>query len=119
MSERGDFEEGDPFDDPAWKAAEKLTSKPRRNARHIGCSVDWLKLVLPIVHGEKELAVALWLHRRRAVCGSELFTVPNRELYEELGLTRYTKYRLLHRLKAAGLVIVTTSGSRTLTVQFK
>jgi hypothetical protein len=42
--------------------------------------------VLSLVKRKEQLAIALYLHRRRTVCDSEVFTVPNRELYEELGL---------------------------------
>lgn len=63
---------------------------PRRKSRrdaHIGCPIEWLKRVIPIVRSKQELAVAIWLWRRRTVCRSEWFTVPNTALDSELGLT--------------------------------
>jgi hypothetical protein len=104
------FQTGDPFDDPLWHAVE--TPKRGRNARLVGCPVAWLKRVLPLVRSKEQLAIALWLHRRRAVCGSEVFSVPNRELDEELGLSRYSKYRALHHLEQAGIIAVTQGGKR-------
>ena len=54
-----------------------VTPRKRRSERHsIGCPVEWLKHVLPIVGSKQELAIAIWLHRRRAVYGNELFAVP-------------------------------------------
>ena len=56
----------------------RVAPKRRKRAEHyIGCPVEWLKRVLPLVKTKEQLAVAIWLHRRRAVCRNELFTVPN------------------------------------------
>ncbi len=55
----------------------RVAPKRRRADHHIGCPVEWLKRVLPLVNTKEQLAVAIWLHRRRAVCRNELFTVPN------------------------------------------
>jgi hypothetical protein len=107
------FEDGDPFDDPRWRKTEKDGQGRRRGDRYIGCPVAWLKRVLPLVRSKEQLAIALWLHRRRAVCGSDLFTVPNRELYEELGLTRFAKYRALRHLEQAGAVALAHNGKHT------
>jgi hypothetical protein len=62
------------------------TPKRRRADQHIGCPLEWLKRVLPLVNTKEQLAVAIWLHRRRVVCHNELFTVPNKGLQEDLGL---------------------------------
>ena len=35
------------------------------SGRHIGCPVEWFRLVLPVVRGKGELAVALYLYRLR------------------------------------------------------
>jgi hypothetical protein len=78
--------------------------------KHIGCPVAWLKRVLPLVKSKEQLAVAMWLHRRRAVCHSNTFTVPDKELFEELGVTRFVKYRTLRHLEGAGLVAVARNG---------
>jgi hypothetical protein len=98
---------------------ETLPSKttPKQKDRYIGCPVAWLKRVLPIVESEYELAFAIWLHRRRTVCGSEWFTVPNRELYQELGVSRFTKYRTLSLLEAAGAIAVIRKGKRAILVK--
>ena len=78
----------------------------RRTDRHIGCPLDWLKRVIPIVQSKEQLAVALWLHRRRAVCKNNLFTVPNDALRAELGLSRDIKYKTLRHLEKAGVIAV-------------
>jgi hypothetical protein len=83
-----------------------VAPRRRRVDRHIGCPREWLKRVLPLLKSKEQLAVALWLQRRRVVCGSELFTVPNEKLQEELGLSRKVKYRALHYLEKAGVVAI-------------
>jgi hypothetical protein len=94
------------------------SSTPRRgSANHIGCPVAWLKRVLPVVNTKEQLAVAIWLHRRRAVCGKTTFTVPNRALFEELGLTRSAKYHTLSHLERAGVIVVAHDSKRTLRVR--
>jgi hypothetical protein len=115
VSEDDLFQAGDPFDDLPEYAAE--TPKRGRNAGLIGCPVVWLKRVLPLVHSKEQLAVAVWLHRRRAVCRSEVFSVPNRELHEELGLSRWTKYRALDGLEEAGVIAVIRNGQRAMLVR--
>lgn len=113
------FLEGDPFNEPAWRETEK--TKPKRlrklNGRHIGCSIEWLRRVLPLVHSKEQLAIAMWLHRRRAICKSDEFTVPNRALLEELGLSRFAKYRGLRHLEAAGIITLVRAGKQAAIVR--
>ena len=93
---------------------------PKRRQRgnpHIGCSLEWLKRVLPLVKTKEQLVVAIWLQRRRAVCRNELFTVPNEELRLDLGLSRKIKYQALRHLEKAGTIILTRNGKRALQVQ--
>jgi hypothetical protein len=97
-----------------------VTPKRRRQANpHIGCPLEWLKRVIPFIATKEQLAVAIWLHRRRAVCGSELFTVPNKALFEDLGVSRLVKYRTLQRLEKVGIVVLARTGKRTLRVQIQ
>jgi hypothetical protein len=110
------FQAGDPFDDPLWQAAAAPNRGPRAT-RYIGCSTAWLKRVLPLVHSKEQLAVALWLHRRRVVCGSKVLSVPNHELDEDLGITRQTKYRALNHLEQAGIIAVIRNGQRAIRVR--
>jgi hypothetical protein len=109
------FEAGDPFDDPAWKEAEK-PKRRQRTDHYIGCPVAWLKRVLPLVKSKEQLAIAIYLHRRHAVCGSKVFTVPNRELYEELGLSRFAKYRALRYLEKIGAITIFQDGKTVMRV---
>ena len=94
-----------------------VAPRRRRADRHIGCPLEWLKRVIPVVQSKEQLAVALWLHRRRVVCGSKVFTVPNRELKEELGLSRKAKYGALHYLEEAGAVALVRNGKHAIQVQ--
>jgi hypothetical protein len=90
------------------------TPKRRRADQHIGCPVEWLKRVLPLARSKDQLAIAIWLHRRRAVCRNEQFTVPNDALEEDLGLSRYVKYKALRRLERAGVITLIRNGKHAL-----
>jgi hypothetical protein len=94
-----------------------VAPRRRRADQHIGCPVAWLKRVLPLLQTKDQLAVALWLHRRRAICGSELFTVPNEKLQAELGLSRKVKYRALRHLEKAGIVTLVHNGKHAIQVK--
>ena len=93
----------------------ETAATPRRRPRakhHIGCPLEWARRIVPIVHSKEQVIVAIWLHRRRAVCKRELFDVPNDTLYEELGLSRFVKYSTLRRLEKAGAIAVVRSNKR-------
>jgi hypothetical protein len=89
----------------------------RREDPHIGCSLKWLKRVLPLVKTKEQLIVAIWLQRRRVVCRNELFTVPNQELHVDLGLSRKIKYQTLDYLQQAGIITVVRDGKHALRVR--
>ena len=93
------------------------TPRRQRADGHIGCPVGWLKRVLPLVKTKEQLAVAIWLHRRRAICRNELFTVPNKALQEDLSLSRWVKYGALAHLEAAGAIALIHGDKRTLQVR--
>jgi len=95
----------------------RAVPKRRRADQHIGCPLEWLKRVLPPVKTKEQLAIALWLHRRRAVCREELFTVPNKGLQEDLGLSRKVKYGALQRLEEAGAIALIRDEKHTLQVR--
>jgi hypothetical protein len=91
----------------------KSTPKHRRQqGLHIGCPLSWLRRVLPLIATKEQLAVAIWLHRRRVICGGEPFSVPNKALTEELGIGRLVKYRVLQRLERAGAIVVMRNGKQ-------
>jgi hypothetical protein len=94
-----------------------VTPKRRRADQYIGCPLEWLKRILPLVKSPEQLAVAIWLHRRRAVCRNEVFTVPNQELHAELDIGRLVKYRTLKRLEKVGAIALIRTGKRVLQVQ--
>jgi hypothetical protein len=96
----------------------RATPKRRkREEHHIGCPLEWLKRVLPLVNTKEQLAVAIWLHRRRVVCRNELFTVPNKGLQKDLGLSRQVKYGALEHLEEAGAITLVRDGKHTLQVR--
>jgi hypothetical protein len=82
----------------------------------IGCPVWWLQRVLPVVESKNQLVVALYLWRRRIVCGNhETFDVPNGEL-KRWGISRKVKYQALDRLAASGVIRINRKGKAALTV---
>jgi hypothetical protein len=109
MSEDGLFYEGDPFDDPRWKEAEKTSKKAKKKHQvldFVGCPMAWLEQVLPHVRGEHQIVVALLLYRRWVLCGRRrTFDFPNGDL-KKLGINRSTKRKALTKLEQAGLVAV-------------
>ena len=49
--------------------------------RHFGCPLWWFNAVYSVVHSKAELAVAIYLCRRRVISGKhKTFDVPNGEL---------------------------------------
>jgi hypothetical protein len=95
----------------------RVTPRRQRAARYIGCPVEWLKRVLPLVKTKEQLAVAIWLYRRRAVCRDGVFTVPNESLQKDLGLSRYVKYKALRHLEKARVVALIRNGKHALGVR--
>jgi hypothetical protein len=84
--------------------------------RFIGFPLWWLHCVMPIVRSKKQLACALYLWRRRVICGNrETFDVPNGEL-KEWKISRQTKYQTLSLLEAAGIIRIDRKGKEAPTV---
>jgi hypothetical protein len=112
------LQDGDPFDDPLWKAAEKAARAPRRrrNETHIGCPMWWLAWVFPLARSSEQLVVALYLYRLRVVRRSKTITVSNRNLERDLGINRYTKYRALTKLEQAGVLTIEQRDGRAVKV---
>ena len=95
----------------------RVTPRRQRADRYIGCPVEWLKRVIPVVQSKEQLAVAIWLHRRRAICCNELFDVPNETLHKELGLSRDIKYKTLRHLERAGIIAVVRDNKCSLQIR--
>jgi hypothetical protein len=95
----------------------RVTPSRQRVDAHIGCPVEWLKRVLPLVKTKQQLAVAIWLHRRRAICRNVVFTIPNESLQKDLGLSRHVKYKALRYLEKAKVVAITRNGKHALGVE--
>jgi hypothetical protein len=92
--------------------------KRRREDPHIGCPVGWLKRVIPLLKTPEQVGVAIWLHRRQAICRKELFTVPSKALQDDLGLSREIKNRTLAHLEEAEAIALVRDGKRALQVRF-
>jgi hypothetical protein len=89
----------------------------RKHDRHIGCPTAWLRRVLPVARSGEQLALALWLYRRHKVSGSPVFKAPNAELYDDLGLTRFAKYRALRRFEKVGMVRRLKTGPKDTSIE--
>jgi hypothetical protein len=91
----------------------RVTPRRQQADRFFGCPLEWVKRVIPVVQSKEQLAVAIWLYRRRIVCKCELFDVPNDTLREELGLSRKVKYQTLRRLEKANVITVVRNGKHS------
>jgi hypothetical protein len=98
---------------PSAKA--KRSKNPAKD--FIGCPMWWFLSVLPIVKGEHQLAVALYVWKRKITCekDGETFKLPNSEL-KRWGVSRWVKYDTLKRLADAGLIKISRSGKEALTI---
>jgi hypothetical protein len=89
----------------------------KRKDPHFGCLLEWAKKVLPLVKSKDQLAVAIWLHRRRALRKSDVFDVPNEALRLDLSVGRQVKYRTLQRLEQADVVTIIRNGKQAIKVR--
>src|SRR5262245_36092039 len=93
----------DPLDDKPSPAIKRSTRvRVAGDTRYIGCPLWWFKLAVSITRSGHELAVALYIYRLRIVHRSRTVSLSNERLLAELGINRYTKYRVLRKLAAAG-----------------
>jgi hypothetical protein len=84
-----------------------------------GCPVGWVKKVTPLVHSKGELLAAIHLWRLRVIQHNRKTVVlGNSWLSDELGIDRFVKSRMLHRLKRAGLVRVQSKPGQAPRVTF-
>jgi hypothetical protein len=85
-------------------SAETLDEYQSSKDGFVGCPVWWLQHVMSVVNTKEQLVVAIYLWRRRVVCGNhKTFDVPNGEL-KIWGISRHIKYRTLDMLAAAGVI---------------
>ena len=80
------------------------TPEAKRSSRLIGCPLPWFAWVFALVKSKDQLALALYLYRRCCIRNSDTITVPNDELDELLGISRWAKYRQLTALERAGIL---------------
>jgi hypothetical protein len=112
------FTEGQPDDLDVQKIRRRAARVSTDADRHIGCPLWWFALVYPAIRGKGELAVALYLYRLRVIQRSRTIKVSNERLSAELGIDRFTKYRALRQLAAAGIVKVKRHNKRALEITF-
>jgi hypothetical protein len=112
----GLFEDGGPFEDPLAQQAALMAKAPPRPAKgYITCPLAWLQRVLPLVRSADQLVVLMLLYRRCLMAKSQTVTLPNGDL-AALGISRYTKYRLLGWLRGAGAATVEGQNGQALRV---
>ena len=106
------FEAGDPLAHPLWQKAEMMAgAPPRLPKRYIAVPTAWLARVRPVVGSVDQLVVLMLLYRQCAMKKSNTVSLSNRDL-EAMGISRYTKYRLLGWLQSAGAATVTAANGR-------
>ena len=109
------FEQDDPFAHPAWKEMKKPTRRRMRNARHVGCSIEWLRWVASLLNSKEQLLAALLVSRRCYICNSKTVAIPTTD-FEEVGIGRRSKIRHLQALEQAGLLTIEPRDGRTIQV---
>jgi hypothetical protein len=106
MSDDGLFDEGDPFDDPAWKKVEEMVGAPPKPAKgYITVPLAWLVRVRQLVRSVDQLIVLLLLYRQCLVSRNRTVAFGNTEV-EVFGINRRTKTRTLVRLEDVGEIMV-------------
>jgi len=88
-------------------ALDELTAvaPPRPAKNYVTAPLSWLARVLPLVRSADQLVVLQLLYRRCLLRRSKTVALPNGEL-AALGISRFTKYRLLANLQEAGAAAV-------------
>jgi len=105
------FEDSNP-DDPLWQQAELIARAPPMPAKgYVIYPLAWLQRVRPLARSADQLMVLMVLYRRCLTSRSRTVTLPNGEL-AALGISRYTKYRLLAWLQEAGAATVEAADGR-------
>ena len=110
----------DPLDDPAETAeGKKSPTEYKADPRepYIRVALAWLQRVLPLANSPEQLAVAIWLHRRRAICKQEWFSVPSGDLEMDLGISRSTKYRTLIHLERDKVITIKRLGRQAVWIE--
>jgi hypothetical protein len=111
--------EGDPFNDPNWQEAERQARDRDCGIRYfpegwVTCPMWWARGVLAVAQSPQQMMVGLLLYRH--IQTDRFVPIPTR-LFETLGIQRQSKYRMLARLEAAGLIKVERGNGRTLRVR--
>jgi hypothetical protein len=104
----------DPFDDSVHaKYPETIGGMlPRPAKGYITCPLKWLARVRPLVSSADQLLVLLLLYKQCLIHRSRKVSLSNHEL-KSLKVSRYTKYRALGELAAAGAITIETRNGRS------
>ena len=98
--------------------SDPIMDAPDSKTELIGCPLAFIRRVLSLVGSAEQLVITIWLHRRRVVCGGkEWFTVPAQKLEEELGLSRFARYRAFKHLEQAGGIAIRYNGQKAMQVK--
>jgi replication initiation and membrane attachment protein DnaB len=107
----------------AARAKKATIGEKRKHASHnkrfFGCSEEWFNAIFPVVGGKNELAVAIYLYHLRALNRGHPFSLSNEKMAARLGVSRYTKYRTVAKLEAAGLLSVRRNGKSSPVITLK
>jgi hypothetical protein len=105
-------DQGDPFDGPLWKEAERKAREGVFKARpgwYCG-PVSWINQVLPLVRSPEQLAIAVLMYPYLRV--DRAVPISNR-MFAGLSIRRQVKYRTLVLLEEARLISVEYSPGRS------
>jgi hypothetical protein len=115
VNDKGSFESGDPFDDPAWKSSDKPKRRREKNTRHVGCSVEWLGWAMSLARSQQQLVTALLLCRRCHVCNSPTVDVLPDD-FDTMGIGRRSRDRHIQALGQVGFLTIGPRDGRRMRV---
>jgi hypothetical protein len=119
MGDKDLWLEGDPFDHPSWQEAERRVRDRECGIRYfaegwVTCPLWWFDGVLAVARSPEQMAIGLLLYGH--VQTDRFVPIPTR-LFAEFGIKRQSKYRILARLEAVGLIEIERGNGRTLRVR--
>jgi hypothetical protein len=105
----------DPFGANAYpETIGGMLSRPAKG--FITCPLAWLARVRPLVHTADRLLVLQLLYRECLMKRSRTVSLSNCSGLKILGISRWTKYRILAELAAAGALTLETRNGRSIRV---
>jgi hypothetical protein len=96
----------------------RATDPTGRAGAFFGCPLWWIQRVAPLVHSKSEVLAAIYLWRLRAICRRKTVVLANSRLLLDLGVSRWSKYRMLEHLERGNLIKVVRRGKAAPRVTF-